>query len=578
MVKILTTKRALWTILLLLLLPLTALAGDIQVRASRNPVSLSESFSLLFTAKQSPDGEPDFSPLEQDFDILSRNQSSNFQFINGQQSHSITWTLELMPKRSGTLVIPPIAFGKDRSTLASITVQPGVTNPTQNNQPNQAQNGLLLEAEVSTKTPHIQEQTLLTIRFLRAVEIASASMDEPKVTTGDGILEKLGDDQTYETERNGQRYLVTERTYALFPQRSGKLVIDAIPLTAQMPGQGGRSLLQELFKDPMFNNLPLGPSRGRTIKITTKALELDVQPTPAEFAGQPWLPLHRLLLTEKWSPDPPKFQVGEPVTRTITLIGDGLTSAQLPEIPTTPPDGIKHYPDRPVLEDQKETTGIIGHRVEKIAMIPSAPGTYLLPAIKLAWWNTDTHKMKMAQLPQRSITVLPAPGTAPAPLPKPETQANQQPVTQPTSPAALVPPAPIPVATHDGGPWTWISLILACGWLATGILWVRDRRRMTTIAPTQTETTKPLKEIENQLRAACQANDPQAARTALFSHPLHTSSTLEAPIKILNAALFGPLPTPWQGAKLWEAFQATLQENQHKTRTDHPLLPPLYPA
>jgi hypothetical protein len=44
----------------------------VSVSIDRNPVNLQESFQLTFTASDDPDGEPDFSPLDKDFEILNR--------------------------------------------------------------------------------------------------------------------------------------------------------------------------------------------------------------------------------------------------------------------------------------------------------------------------------------------------------------------------------------------------------------------------------------------------------------------------------------------------------------------------
>ena len=64
----------------------------------RNQVSIDESFDLVFQAEGTLDGEPDFGPLEEQFEILSQHQSQNIQMINGQVHRSISWTLTLMAK------------------------------------------------------------------------------------------------------------------------------------------------------------------------------------------------------------------------------------------------------------------------------------------------------------------------------------------------------------------------------------------------------------------------------------------------------------------------------------------------
>ncbi|MBF0213649.1 MAG: protein BatD, partial [Magnetococcales bacterium] len=587
-------------------------AAEIQVRASRDPLFQTESFSLIFSTGEDPDGDPDFTPLRKDFDILDQGKSTNFQFINGHKSHSITWTLELLPKRSGDVTLPPLAFGKDRSTPITLKILPARSK--NDASPAADHSELLVEAEVNNQTPHLQEQIILTIRFLNAIPIASASMPEPKMGSGDAMIEKLGSDQAYESERNGRRYLVSERRYALFPQRSGALVIDPIPVTVQLPGQGGSSLLKELFNDPFIKNLPLGPGRGgQTVRLATQPLKLETKPQPAEWKSPHWLPAHRLILAEKWSPDPPRFQVGEPITRTVTLMADGLTAAQLPALSPHSPEAIKLYPDRPLLEDQKEATGIIGKRSEKIAMIPTAPGEQRLPAIEIPWWNIDQRKIEFARLPEQRITVLAATdaarSTAPEAVRQPEPQSTTlpqstlaqkspnasdarqtpnasntphvpnasntpqapntsgAPATLPTTPepnasgapSAFDPQRSNPPAglSFSGMPWPWIALLLGLGWLITGLLWWRSglKRHAPTPAPPPHQPDRNLRETEEQLRRACLADDPSAARAALGRLPdaLHAPA-LSAQIAQLEAALYGRESGSWRGAPLWEAY------------------------
>src|SRR5664280_983569 len=93
-------------LLLLIFAPQSTFAADIKVSVDRNPVSTDESFQIIFTANESPDDDPDFSPLEQDFSILNQSNSSSSSWINGKSSKTVQWTLNVMAKQTGSLVIP----------------------------------------------------------------------------------------------------------------------------------------------------------------------------------------------------------------------------------------------------------------------------------------------------------------------------------------------------------------------------------------------------------------------------------------------------------------------------------------
>ena len=182
--------------ILLLLAPQAVFAAQINVSVDRNPVSLDESFQIIFTANESPDSDPDFSPLEQDFEILGQSQSSNSSWINGQSSKTIQWTLNVMAKHPGSLIVPPVKFGDDVSQTASILVTQGTANKAVN-----TDDDLFLEVEATPESPYVQSQVLYTMRLYRRVDIAQASLNEPELA--DAVIEKLGDDSNYNTQING---------------------------------------------------------------------------------------------------------------------------------------------------------------------------------------------------------------------------------------------------------------------------------------------------------------------------------------------------------------------------------------
>jgi len=195
------------------LAPQITLAADIKVSVDRNPVSLDESFKIIFTATQSPDNDPDFEPLEQDFSILARSNSSSASWINGKSSKTIQWTLNVMAKRAGNLMIPSVKFGHDISQPLPIQITETAPNKAAN-----TDEDLFIEVEATPQNPTIQSQVFYTLRLYTKVDISQARLNEPELA--DAVIERLGDDSNYNTQVNGVNYSVTERKYAIFPQKS----------------------------------------------------------------------------------------------------------------------------------------------------------------------------------------------------------------------------------------------------------------------------------------------------------------------------------------------------------------------
>lgn len=561
--------RSVPLILLLMLLAPALPAAEITTRVDRDPVRVNESFKIIFEADDNIGASPDFSALEQDFDILSRSRSSNMQILNGEVTQQTRWTLFVMAKRSGELTIPAIAIGQDRSPQVSVTVKPAGDD----NSAAAENMDLFLEVEAQPRTAYVQQQILYTVRFFRAIDISGASMAEPSFSGAEVVMQQLGDDSRFETRRNGRRYVVIERNYALFPQQSGDITIDPIQIDAQVverrPG---------VF-DPFGQNTT-------TRRLRSQAITLDIRPIPAEVQNRPWLPAEALTLTEHWSQQDPEFVVGQPVTRTLTLKADGLTAAQLPALTMADGQGYKTYPDQARLNDRRGSQGINGTRQEKIAIIPTRAGTLTLPEIEIPWWNVNNQQMELARLPARNVRVQPGaqaatpPSPAATPQATPQSQAAGAAQTEP-----VVSPAP-----HEQR-YLILSLILGAGWLLTALGWFFSRRKT---KPKQAAGQGQMAQARtslNKVKKACLGKDPQHCKAALLhwaaAHWPDEPPTslgeigrrLDAPteqeIERLNRTLYGTTAEPWQGQALWQALSAALRQTPQNKDKDE-LLVPLY--
>jgi len=547
-----------------------ATAGEITVTTDRNPVSVHESFQIEFEARGGVDDDPDFSPLNRDFNVLSSAQSSNFTFSNGRSSSSKTWTLTVLPRHSGRLVIPPIAFGSDQSPAGSVTV-----TETASAGASRDSGDIFLEVEARPLQPLVQAQVIYTARLFVSVPLSDASLSEPAVESGDAVIERVGEDRNYETLVMGRRFKVLERSYAVFPQASGKLTI--APL--QFQGRIGRDTFS------LFD--PFGPQPKAVVRQSAP-VSLDVRPIPEGFTAPHWLPAKNLQLREEWSPDPPVFRVGDPLTRTLILSADGLSASQLPDLPPSYPDAVRVYPDQPVLDNRPTPAGIIGSRQQKTAIIPSAPGEYVLPEISVPWWNTQTGELVWARLPERRITVLPGAGGAEVPSAAPGPAAGQ--TGRPTWTKAAEPvsgdvPAPLPRT------WMGISLFLAAGWLFTVLLWLRQRRGHVPSGE-RGARVESARSAARGVGDACGTGDPRAVRDALLRWAaLHWPAApprsigelaarcdgkLSEELNRLNAALYARESRDWNGGELRREFERAAPRAEKRIAAGDEALEPLF--
>ncbi|MCY4363069.1 MAG: BatD family protein, partial [Gammaproteobacteria bacterium] len=380
------TERAEINSILLLVLsifPVVSGAATITVQPDRNPVVLQESFQLLFEAAGKVDGDPDFSPLEKDFQVLSTSTSTSMNIVNTNITRIKQWRLTLLPLKSGNLTIPAIAFGKDKSPQTNLTVEQQRAASTGPDAPD-----IFIEVEAAPEAAYVQAEVVYTIKLYRSVATANETLSEPAMSAGSAIVEQLDADRSYDTVIKGRRYAVFARSYGIYPQVSGNLLIPPVRFQAQLSSTSPFSL------DPFSGGT-------KTVVRQSEPVELQVEPIPAAWRGGHWLPAAHVQIAEEWSANPLELLPGEPVTRTLALSAQGLTSSQLPELEELFPGDFRQYPDMPVLENTGSADGMTAVRRQKSAIIPAQAGEYTLPEISLPWWNTETQTMENAVLPER---------------------------------------------------------------------------------------------------------------------------------------------------------------------------------
>ena len=561
----------LWLNLLRLFIS-TAFAAEITTSVDRNPVNIDESFKIFFTANDTPDNDPDFTPLAQDFSILNQSQSSNSSWVNGTYSKSIRWTVEVTANKAGNLVIPAIMFGND--TSEPLTIQ--VNQTASNNDTTQPNEEIFLDVKASPEQPYVQSQVLYTIRLYRRVDVAQAELSEPELA--DAVIEKLGEDSNFNTVVNGVSYLVTERKYAIFPQKSGTMTVKPLALTAAVI----------MDRQPDFRDF-FGSRMTKTKRVLSKEVLLNVKPAPANFTGKDWLAAEKIELSQEWSGDIQQMKVGEPITRTLTLRGVGTTVGQLPELNTVKTDThLKAYPDQPVLNEQKLAEGISASRQEKIAIIPSSLGKHILPAIEIPWFNTKSQTVEIVRLPESAINVIESSNVQ-----RTDTNPTPKPAATPQSPTPNNNnPIPIGSFADQQNIWLWASLFLALGWLATLIYFLRKHHKHEIIDIEKKQRHNKdanLKASVKKLKLACTEDDAQAAKNALLEWGKQKfnadnlgaiaaccDARLRDEILYLNQALYGKNNSYWLGKKLLQAFTEHKARDKKENNNDKSVLEPLH--
>jgi hypothetical protein len=543
--------RAAQLLLAVLLVAATAAASaqNVTARASidRAAVRENESFTFTIRAEGQVRGEPDLGPLERDFDIVQRTSSTRVQIVNGDTSRVTEWFLQLMPRQTGRLILPPLEIDGAFTSPIELEVLPALAAD--------APADIFMEVEVDPPDPYVQGQAIYRLKIYLGVNTGRATITPPEISRGEAIIEPL-DQEQYQTVIDGRPFVVHERRFAVFPQRPGELEIG-----------------------PAFFEAMVLPERGfsRMQRLRSEHLGLDVRPAvapPSLWSSAAWLPARRVTISERWSDEEEGMVVGVPQTRTIVVEAEGLQETQLPALSVPQHQSVRQYPDQPELSREAGPDGLSARRVERFAVMGMSPGAATLPAVELPWWNVVDERWEVARLPERTFDVL---------------QGAQAPALP------LLPLEPSEPAVARGvGFWPAATAGLLLAWLTTLALWWQDRRQ----AARRPKVERPFarrpanRRLLRQLRGACAANDDSAARRLLLewgavrfpeAPPRSLGALAERlpgdlarQVAVLEEHAYGGRKEPWDGRSMRAALADVDSVARTASRKGADPLLPLY--
>ena len=538
----------------ILLLATSMAEAAVTASVERDRITLADSLVLKLRATDGEDLKSiDLQKLIPDFEVGNTQISSQFSIINGKSERSTELTAVLLPERTGTLIIPALTIDGQRTRAIAVEVfeAPSGIDSSQD---------VFVEVEVSRDTVFVQSQLIHTFRIYQAIELDD--LNRSKLDIPNAVVEEL-DAATFQRTVNGRTYRVIEVKHAIFPQLSGELTIPSITFSA-------RRLLPSRS---LFNIRSGEPVRRRSRPIT-----VTVKPVPASYPDAPWIPADSLQLDESWSTLPEALNVGDSVTRTLTLTAAGIDASQLPEIPQAEVAGIKIYPDKQNSKNRSGNNGITGIGTSSAALLITEPGEFELPAIRVPWWDTRADTLRYAEIPARTIVVS---GGATVP-------------SAPEAEASLPAPAPaaktLPTVTNTSF-WLWTTVAALLGWIGT-TAWLLMRQKDRKPGTRTPERDARESELFNSLLGSCNSGSAAETRAALQSwaasflgvDTLPTLSELadaldndelHSALEELDRALYAGAPGDWDGSQLALALKSARKQARIGSAKDSPL-PPLY--
>lgn len=415
-------KKILSILLICSMALITYAADAVEFKASAPAqVIMGNPFQLTYSVNQRAKDlrAPEFV----DFDYIAgpyTSQSSSTSFVNGKRTSSftLTYTYTLIPNKEGTFTLPPATIKVDGEQYTSngvrITVLPpdqpsNVSTASQQSnanasiQPREATNAnaenIFMRTLVSKTKVHEQEVILLTYKlYFAGVDVAQFT-NNTRLPEFKGFLKQeleIGEIQTELEHYNGRNYqtAVIYRTL-LFPQRSGDIVIDPAQFEAVLRVQN-RAQVRSIFDD-FFNSYTTVAKPLTAPSVTIHVSELPAG-KPSGFSGG----VGQFTINSRISNT--DLQANEAVTLTLTIQGTG--NMKLLKTPAVDwPEGFEVYDPKVTNNFKNYLSGVSGTKTIEYLAIPRAGGTYTIPAVQFAYYDTQADTYKTLSTPEYTLNI-----------------------------------------------------------------------------------------------------------------------------------------------------------------------------
>ena len=270
----------------------------------------------------------------------------------------------------------------------------------------EAAEDVVLRTSTEPQQAWVGQRTLLSIEVLGAdgwaqitdmgeLEIPGAYVLRTE-SQGTRLSEVIGG-----TSYTGQRYQIS-----VYCQRPGRMEIPAMPVTVTVKQWG------------------VNPT-GTPQEAMTPSTSLICKVPPGAEGVRGLISTNQLDADQTWSSRPDTVELGDAITRSVTLSAVDVSGMAFPPMSHPEIEGVGIYPGEPSVSDTSNRGSLQGQRVESVTYVLELPGEVALPAIVLPWWDIDDRVLRRIELPGLDFTV--EGELVPEPVVEPEVAPAEQP-------------------------------------------------------------------------------------------------------------------------------------------------------
>ena len=353
---------------------------DIQVTAVVSPryIQYNEKATLKLTISGKTQinhiGSPKFNFFP-DFLTVPLESKTTPRLVDDKVAVKMAWVYELIPQKIGEITLPNISFLYQGIPYVA---NPGkiVVGATDTYYSPSTGGVHKVLAEVDNQKPYVNQKIKYRFRYLYTTILPTVEPPTPSLPNFNGFkVEELSDekDTTITTKVGGKVYYVQEYVRQLYPQYSGKILIEPAELKLHLKGN------------------------PKTLK--TKPIPLTVQPLPnigkpKNFSGA----IGNFTISAQV--DRKKLKVKNALTLSLKIKGNGkLNNLTPPNISSL--HGFRVNPPTQVNGDTEDNFQF------NYIVVPIKAGRLQIPAIAFSFFNPITKTYQITKTQPIPITVLP---------------------------------------------------------------------------------------------------------------------------------------------------------------------------
>lgn len=510
-----------------------------EMEVNKTTIYKDENIKLIISSNNNFTTNREFlDGIEKHFEIINNSSFSDISIKNGTRRSKYSNIYVLQAKSSGILEIPSLDINGEIMPSIKIEVIDELSD-----RGKKIQDDMFMTINISDPNPFIQQQVIITQKLM----INESILDQVRlyankdISINDAIVFPIEKESQGRAIINNISYFYYEKRYAVFPQKSGELVIKS-PVMSFM-------VEEENMSSYMFGT----SSAGRKIyNISDKEDKyLNVK---SSIFNDDWYPAKDMKIIDNWS-GVENIKQGNSISRKVVIEANGLLAENLPNIEFIEDNKYKVYVSSPVMKNKSTIDGIISTKEYSITYIPILDGRLELPSINFKWWNTTIESFEDINIPPKILEV-------------------QKEVID-TRDDAIVDSNIIDennnYLSFSNSRWFWISIIFLILWITTLAIFMRSRKSSKNRQKINTAKILSQKEILSNIKISCNNNNPSDAykNTLLFLNTLgfkdkivnllyvydFIPSELKDSFNNLNLATYNShKKQEWNGQEFWLVF------------------------